>query len=273
MYDELPRGGMDRLTGGLRTQLQEMTAASHALASSLAGNEKAESYLAVLNKGICAQLRLVRRLELDGRLSSPDEIRLRCGPVDLVELCRNLMERADRLTRPLLDIRSEFSTTLTALPTLADKAALEEMLLDFVANGVRAIGRSGTVRLKLERRGNREDQAVFTVTDTGGGLDSAVLAGLFDPEEAQPETPARGLLLARQIAELHGGTLAAGNTEAGSACLVVSIPIVERMGGRLNTPGPRVDAGGWDSALVALSGLLPLQAFRPERRGDAKQAD
>lgn len=261
--DIYPQSDTARLTQGLREQLQEMTAASQALGSGLAGNEKAMQYLAVLNRAICAQLRLVRRMELDGRLNSPDEIRLERTLVDLVELCRGTAEKADALTRPFLDIGTEFSTGLAALPALADRGALEDMLLGFISNSVRAIGRNGSIRLELERT---EDRAVFTVTDTGGGLDPEVLACLFDPQE-EPGSPARGLLLARRVAELHGGTLVAGSAEPSGARLAVSIPIVERIGGVLHSPLLLVDAaGGWDPALVALSGCLPAQAFLPGRR-------
>lgn len=262
MNDVLAQGGIGRLTRGLREQLQTMTAAAHTLASNLDGNEKAAEYLAVLNRAMCVQLRLIRQAELNERLYDENEMRVVLAPTDLAALGRDVMEKTDALVRPLLDIRAEFSSSLAALPTQADRDALEEMLLQFISNSVRAIGRSGTVRLELEQA---EDRAVFTVTDTGGGLDPAALAGLFEPEE--PEFPARGLVLARRIAALHGGALMAGNTEAGGACLAVSLPIVERARGVLHSPGIPVDrSGGWDPVLAALSGSLPAGAFRPDRK-------
>lgn len=279
MYEVLPQSGMERMLGGLRAQLQTMMAATYALEAHLDGNEKAAEYLAVMDRAICAQLRLILQAELGQRLYSEDEMRVVLAPTDLAALGRDVMKKADALTRPLLDIKAEFSSTLAALPTQADRAALEKMLLAFISNSVRAIGRSGTIRLELERQ---RDQAVFTMTDTGGGLDPDALAGLFEPEdpdretngetdeeaepEQAPEVPARGLLLARQIARLHGGTLVAGNTEAGGACLAVSLPIVEKAESILRSPPPSVDGGGWDPVLVSLSDCLPLEAFLPDRR-------
>lgn len=260
MDNMVPDSGAGRLTRGLRERLQEMTAASHALASAVAGNKKAEEYLAVVDRAICGQLRLLRQAELSARLNSPDEVRLDRAPVDLAALGRDVMKSADALTRPLLDIRAEFSSPLAALPTVADGDALRDMLLGFVSNSVRAIGRTGVVRLELERR---RDEAVFTVTDTGGGLDPAALDARDEAEEA--EEPSRGLLLAARIAQLHGGRLMAGNTEAGAARVAAVIPIVERVGGVLRSPAIPVETGGgWDPALVALSGCLPLAAFLPQ---------
>lgn len=289
MYDVMPQGGIDRLTRGLREQLQTMTAAAYALASNLEGNEKAAEYLAVLDRAVCAQLHLVRQAELNERLYSGNEMRVILAPMDLAALGRDVMEKTDALTRPLLDIRAEFSSSLPALPTQADRSALEEMLLCFIANSVRAIGRAGTIRLELEQV---EDRAVFTVTDTGRGLAPDVLAELFVPDEDEKnsedeedgengkdregggswedgnalEFPVRGLRLARRIAVLHSGTLVAGNTEAGGACLAVSLPIVERAEGVLRSPGIVDSAGGWDPVLVALSGCLPPGAFLQDRK-------
>lgn len=261
MCEICPQGDTARLAQKLRERLQEMTAVSQTLRASLAGDEKAENYLAILDRAICVQLRLVRQLELGQQLYTKSEVRLIPDLVDLVELGRNVMQKTDDLTRPLLEIRAEFSSPLATLPARADRTALEEMLLFFLSNSVRAIGRDGTIRLELERQ---RDQAVFTVTDTGGGLDPDTLADLFDPL-AEAETRSSGLRLARRIAELHGGTMVAGSTETGGARLAVSIPIVERMVGVVRSPSIPVDnSGGWDPALVALSDCLPLEAFLPD---------
>lgn len=274
MYEAMPLDEMERLVMGLREQLQTMTAAAYALNPHLAGNEKAVEYLAVMDRAICAQLRLVLRAELARRLYSRDERRVVPAPTDLAELGRDVMQKTDALTRPLLEIKAEFSSSLPALPAQADRTALEHMLLAFISNSVRAIGRGGTIRLELERQ---RDQAVFTMTDTGSGLDPHALSELFDSEaepgeeaggetEEEPDAPVRGLQLARQIAWLHGGTLVACNTQGGGACLAVSLPIVEKPGGMLHSPDIPVSCGGWDPVLVSLSDQLPAEAFLPDRK-------
>lgn len=262
MCDTCPQNDTTRLAQKMREQLQEMTAVSQALSASLTGDKKTANYLAILDRAICVQLRLVRQLELGHRLYTENEVRIILAPMDLVELGRDVMKRADAVTRPLLEIRSEFSTSLAALPTQADRGALEEMILFLISNSAHAIGRNGTIRLELEQQG---DQAVFTVTDTGGGLDLDVLEELFDPL-AEADTRASGLRLVQQIAKLHGGALAAGNSEAGGARLAVSIPILERMVGVVRSPSIPVEtSGGWNPALVALSDCLPVEAFLPDR--------
>lgn len=262
MYDATFSEVAGGLTRELRTQIQEMMTVSHALASGLAGNERMEQYLTVLNRAICSQLRLVRQVELDQRLNSPDEIRLSRAPVDLVILGRDVMETADALTRPLLGIRAGFSASQAALVTMADGYVLREMLLYLLSEAVGAVGQGGDIRLKLD---SRNGQAIFVLTDSGGGPAPVQVP----PAEAEdPESAPRGLLLARRIAALHGGTLITGSTEAGGVRAAVSIPIVERerAGGILHSAGVRWEAGGgWDPVLVGLSGCLPAEAFRPDR--------
>lgn len=251
------------MTRLLREQLNEMLAASQALIPALAGKERALEYVAVLERGMCRQLRLIRRLELEQLLSSPDEVRMSPEPVDLVKVCRELMSRTDSLVRSL-DIRARFSTALTTLPTLADRAALEEMLLALISNSVKAIGQGGDICLEL---GQQDRKAVFTVTDNGGGMDPAALAALFDPPEEDGDEPApsgRGLWLAQQIAALHGGILIVDSKQSKGVRLAVSIPLISRSGGALASPTLAADdAGGWDRATVALADCLPVKAFLP----------
>lgn len=271
MKDLNPADESARLARLLREQLNEMMAASQALVPALAGSDRALSYLAVLERGMCRQLRLVRRLELEQRLNSLDEVRLTLGAVDLVEVCRALMSRTDSLTRSL-DIQAQFSTSLTVLPTFADRAALEEMLLALISNSVRAIGRGGSILLELEQR---DRKAVFTLTDNGGGMDPAILAALFDPPDEEEDGPdaeddpdellchrGRGLFLAQQIAALHGGILIVDSRQSKGTRLAVSLPLISRSGGALASPIPAMDdTGGWDRTLVSLSDCLPVQAF------------
>lgn len=268
MKDLNPADEVLRLTCRLREQLNEMMAAGQALTHSLAGDSRALNYMALLQRGMFRQLRLIRQLELDQRLHSLDEAPLFRAPVDLVPMCRSLIDRTDALVSSL-GVRAQFSTSLTALPTLADRSALEEMLLVLISNSVKAIGRDGCVLLALEQR---DRKAVFTLTDNGGGMDCAALSALFDPPEEgddEPDGPCvrrgRGLSLAQQIAALHGGILIVDSKQSKGVRLAVSMPLVSRVGGLPSSlPLPQDQTGGWDQVLVALSDCLPPQAFLPE---------
>lgn len=272
MRQSHPPGGPAVPARLLREQLNEMMAAGQALGPALAGQERQGAYLAVINRGMCRMLRLIRRWEADERLGSPDELRLDRAAVDLAALCRELMDQVRPLSA-LLGVGAQFSTALPMLPALADRGALEDMLLELISGALRscaAAGGGGSLQLELARQ---ENKAVFTLTDTGGGLDARTMAGLFAPpeeldgEERDGEDPGAGeLFLAQRVAALHGGILIADNQPQRGVRLVVSIPILERVGGALRSPlAVPVEEGGWSKALVALSDCLPLQAFLPGR--------
>jgi signal transduction histidine kinase len=266
MDGKTPGEQTGRLAGLLREQLNDMMAAAYGLSELLPADGKSADYLAVLNRGLCRQLRVVRRLELDHKLSSEDEIRLLPEPVDLVALCRGLMEEVGGIVRTL-GIRAEFVTGLNELVVCADGARLEDMLLCLISNSVQAMKAGGELLLSLETRG---DQAIFLLADNGGGATAEALAEFFGAAEEECDIPEHasmgaGLPLARKIAALHGGFLLADNYEGKGMRLVVSIST--RLPGRtgeLRTPGVAMREEGWNKTLVELSECLPASFYAPK---------
>lgn len=264
MTSPLPREQSGRLAGLLREQLNEMMAAADELGVLLADSEKGQDYLAVLNRGLYRQLRLARRLALFHALESEDEVRLRLRPTDLVALCRDLAHQAEGLLRPL-DISLAFRTPLRELLTAADPDRIEDMLLALLSNSVKAIGRGGHIELALEKRGQN---AVFLLTDDGGGVSGEALAEFFGQEEEEldvPEHPTAklGLPLARTIAALHGGFLLADHYAGQGVRQAASIPLQDCAGPRSFQSRPVLAEGGPNKVLVELSDCLPADFFRP----------
>lgn len=233
----------------------------------LRGNEKALACLAVLNRGMFRQLRACREQELCQWFDDPDEVRLSLDTVDLVEVCRSLMERVGALTQAL-NIRAEFRCARAALVTAADRRALEDMLLALISGAAKAIGRGGALILELERR---ERSAALILSEEGGRVDRAELLALFEPDgdgggalPEQAQNAGRGLALAQQIAALHGGVLILDAQEGRGPRLTVSLPVRELHGGRLCSPRLQADeSGGWDRVRIALADCLPVESFLP----------
>ncbi|MCX6951996.1 MAG: ATP-binding protein [Verrucomicrobia bacterium] len=107
--------------------------------------------------------------------------------------------------------------------TLAcDAAQIEQVLINLVKNAVeaaleqRAEGQAdATVRLSWRRTGN---VAELLVEDDGPGI--AQTSNLFVPFfTTKPEGSGIGLVLCRQIAENHGGSLALANRPGDTGCL------------------------------------------------------
>lgn len=256
MDRETLAAGTAHIAAELRNQLTQMAAASQVLERT-AVTEKDRSYLAVLNQGICRMLRIVGRMELAHRLT--DEEQIRCFPRDM-DLGPWLEELGRRLESVLANIDVPFTLTCPShLPVRADGELLQQMLLELIANAALAGTR---VSLTVAQKDGR---VCFTVSDNGPGVPSDRLDQLFASSEPGAHY---GIALAQRIAELHGGRLMADPAPGRGLTMVAAIPLKAGAPGKqLESPRAQWHSGGFDAVLVAMSGLLPAQAFLPEELG------
>jgi signal transduction histidine kinase len=117
-------------------------------------------------------------------------------PVDLAELVRRVAGLETRLKVEVADA--------PAVRVRADPDQIEQLLINLVRNAVDAsLETGGGVRLDWRPKGPWVEVAV---EDDGPGLPAS--ANLFVPFfTTKPEGSGIGLVLSRQIAEAHGGTL------------------------------------------------------------------
>ncbi len=252
--------GAARTAAELRLQLAQMTAATQMLEQRTA-DEKSKRYLAAMEQSICRMLRVVGRLELSARLGEGGEPpRLESELIDLAQLTRSLGERLGELLA-----YAGVELTVSApewMGALADEGLIRQMLMELVSNAAKA---GGHVALTLAQHGQR---AVFTVEDDGPGVGPELLSRLFSSaEESVPDwrKAGVGVAIARRVADLHSGALVAECAGEGKGLRVVaSIPLGTPGGGVLKTPSALSwDRGGFDEELIALSVLLPVEAFGP----------
>ena len=114
----------------LRSQLNQIAAASQMLESSTAG-ERSRSYLAVINQGVCRMLRTVGRLELEERLSS-EEPKLSPAYLDLAPWLEDLGRRLDSILSAA-GVRFSF-TCPPALLIYTDTELLQQLLLEAITH-------------------------------------------------------------------------------------------------------------------------------------------
>jgi PAS domain S-box-containing protein len=141
--------------------------------------------------------------------------RPRLTPVDLPALVRRV---AGLETRLAVRIGSEASLVVSA-----DADQLEQLLINLVSNAVDAsLETGGGVSVGWDP----SDQAVeVRVEDEGPGIPET--ANLFVPfYTTKPEGSGIGLVLSRQIAEAHGGTLTLENRATGRGCIArLTLPV------------------------------------------------
>jgi signal transduction histidine kinase len=101
---------------------------------------------------------------------------------------------------------------------LADGDQLDQLLINLVRNAVDAsLETNGAVRIGWAQH---DDVLYVSVEDEGPGLANA--GNLFVPFfTTKPKGSGIGLVLSRQIAEAHGGTLSLENRSEGRGCVAM----------------------------------------------------
>jgi signal transduction histidine kinase len=109
-----------------------------------------------------------------------------------------------------------------------DPARVRVALFNVLDNALKASPRGEHVEIGIEAS---DDEVTITVQDGGAGVAKAELRRLFAWRELAPRRPrdgrrglGLGLPVARRIAELHGGTIAARNTPPRGLRVTVTLP-------------------------------------------------
>jgi PAS domain S-box-containing protein len=106
-------------------------------------------------------------------------------------------------------------TSQAPVTVQGDADQLDQLLINLVKNAAEAAGPEGAVEVGWQMRG--PGTVEVWVRDTGPGV--AATANLFVPFfTTKPGGSGIGLVLSRQIAEAHGGTLALENRTAAQGC-------------------------------------------------------
>lgn len=196
--------------------------------------------LGLLDEGVLgplteAQRDVVRALVADAaRLALLVEGALRidrlgayAGPVDRVSV--DLGELLQAAALPIAAQAQEKGVrVVTALSpgvdVVADPVKLGWVATSLLGSALRHSPAGGAIELELELT-TGGGEAIFAIRDRGPGLSAEAAARIFDRQGG------RGLFLAREIVEAHGGTIAVRSTEGLGSSFEITLPAAER-GGR-----------------------------------------
>jgi PAS domain S-box-containing protein len=138
-----------------------------------------------------------------------------------------------RLVDEVLDLEAETAndrgvTIMRDLPddgcvALGDREKLKQVAINIVVNALEAMKKGGTLTARVRPQG---DNVVFTVEDSGPGIEPDVLASVFDPFFTTKEAgTGLGLSIVRKIVDQHGGDVWIESERDKGAKVTVSIPV------------------------------------------------
>ena len=179
-------------------------------------------------------------------------------PVDLG--LNGIVEELVPVLRLLLPANIRVETRLSPINAVvrADRAQLEQVLINLAFNARDAMGEGGTIRIVVEARHLSEDAgrrligmpfppgryALVSVIDTGHGMDEATLDQLFEPFfTTKPAGLGTGLGLATVygIVKQSGGYVWAESTPGEGTTFTVGLPLVVGAPAAAEDPAADVD--------------------------------
>ena len=257
----------DALLSNMRSTLFNLGLSAERIRCELRPEQEAlRDYLAILDHNYYALRHALGNLNLLCALEDGSMFVSPCR-LDLVSLCSDIVSSAAAVTGEDC-ARPEFLTGLDALPVFMDGPKVELLILNLLANSLRATPRGGFVRLRLDPHG--DDAALISVSDSGCGLPAAMLDNVFHGlrDLSAPGVMAAlpgsglGLPLCRVIAEKHGGTMILESREGEGTEVRVLLPLTPAGAGELRSGAPQYANGGPSVILTELSGLLDAEAYK-----------
>ncbi len=228
------------LSHELRNPLGPLRNAAYVLEHAPDGGDRARAAVGVVGRQVEQLARLVDDL-LDATRIAHGKIELRRRTLDLAELARRAVEDH----RALLSARGlalDVDTPPVPLWVDADAARIAQVIGNLLGNAAKFTEPGGRVSVSVAAMG---DRAVVRVSDTGAGIEPALLRRVFDPfVQARAADAARGglglgLALVKGLVELHGGTVEARSEGAGrGAAFTFALRRVAGEERRAPTPPP-----------------------------------
>jgi signal transduction histidine kinase len=128
-------------------------------------------------------------------------------------------------SRCLISIHAELTEGLPNI--MADRVALQQVLMNLMLNAFEAMKETGTPgKLMIRTRQEENRQLVVSVTDTGVGLLPGQAEQIFNAFfTSKPQGIGMGLPISRSIIESHGGRLWATSNSGAGITLQFTLPV------------------------------------------------
>jgi len=217
------------LSHELRTPLNAVLGYARMLRTGMVSPDKQEKAIETIERNATSLTQIVEDVLDISRIVS-GKIRLNVQPVDFPQIVQNAI---DAVT-PAADargVRLEAVLDPQANPVSGDPERLQQVFWNLLSNAVKFTNRGGRVQIRLARINSHIE---VSVADTGIGIPPEFLPHVFERFRQADASSARergglglGLSIARQLAEMHGGTIEAASGGLGQgATFTVKVPLM-----------------------------------------------
>ena len=214
------------LSHELRTPLNAVIGWSRILKAGRLDNESSTHAIEVIERNAWGQKQIIEDI-LDVSRVITGKLQLHLGPVDLISV---VMAALDAV-RPALEakdirIETQFHEGLKVIAGDVDR--LQQVVWNLLSNASKFTPVGGTVGVRIDQD---ETYLQIQVRDTGPGIAADFLPHVFERFRQADGSTTRthgglglGLAIVRHLVELHGGMIAAENSESG-AVFTVRLPL------------------------------------------------
>ena len=227
---------------------------------------EAQEQIAKLNKGLYQIMRTVCSMSDAYRYSSENALR-----TEIREIGALVQEYIDSSAALIAHagITLRYSGPNEAVYTLVDAEKLERAVGNILSNAVKYAANGSSIDIRLVRRAR---MLYLTVQDNGPGIPPQLRGSVYNRYLRAPGLEdsrfglGLGMVLIRQTAAAHGGTVLTEQGKDFGLRLTMTIPIRQPSDPGVRSPMIHVDyAGGRDHWLLELADCLPAELYRRER--------
>lgn len=181
-----------------------------------------------IERSIRSQAKLIEDLLDDARIAS-GKLQLDRRPLDLSAV----VAQAVTLIRPVAEVK-QIALSIDAAPDRyeaeGDPVRIQQIIGNIVGNAIKFTPENGRIAVRLRRDGSA---ALIEISDTGRGISSSLLPHVFDrfrqatrPRDDRQGGLGLGLAIARELVEMHGGSIHADSEGDGKgATFTVRLPL------------------------------------------------
>jgi len=217
------------LSHELRTPLNAILGYARMLRTGIIAPDKRDKAIDTIERNATSLTQIVEDVLDISRIVS-GKLRLNVQSVEFPDIVQGAI---DAIT-PAADargVRVEAVIDPQASPISGDPERLQQILWNLLSNAVKFTNRGGRVQVRLERINSHVE---VTVSDTGIGIAAEFLPHVFERFRQADSSSARehgglglGLAIARQLTEMHGGTIEVSSEGVGKgATFRLQIPLM-----------------------------------------------